>query len=155
MPGAASMTPDVPSPFDPDAGYSDAYQPLGLAVLLRDATAGNDLTLLGQSLIEYAQGHDDPYALLELSLVLQLKYQRESALAVQTHALGKRRHYWLKTARSAQPALKMLAPKASGKLMANTPIECLLEKADLKIEVVSVDERALNDNRLPEHDVIL
>jgi glutathione synthase/RimK-type ligase-like ATP-grasp enzyme len=155
MPGAATMTSNVQSPFDPDAGHSDAYQPLGLAVLLRDATAGNDLTLLGQSLIEYAQSHDDPYALLELSLVLQLKYQRESALAVQAHALGKRRHYRLKTARSARPALKVLALKAPGDLMANTPFECLLEKADLQIEVVYVDERALNDNSLPEHDVIL
>jgi glutathione synthase/RimK-type ligase-like ATP-grasp enzyme len=155
MPGAASMTPDVPSPFDPDAGYSDAYQPLGLATLLREATAGNDLTLLGQSLIEYAQSHDDPYALLELSLVLQLKYQRETALAVQAQALGKRRHYRLKAARSAQRGLKVLALKAPGDLMANTPFECLLEHADLQIDVIYVDPRALNETTLPPHDVLL
>ena len=55
-----------------------------------------------------AQSHDDPYALLELSLVLQLKYQRDSALAVQAQALRQRRHYRLKAAHSAQPALKLL-----------------------------------------------
>jgi glutathione synthase/RimK-type ligase-like ATP-grasp enzyme len=149
------MTSHVQSSFDADAGCLDAYQPLGLAVLLREATAGNDLTLLGQSLIDYAQSHDDPYVLLELSLVLQMKYQRESALAVQAQALSKRRHYRLKATQSDQAALKVLALKAPGDLMANTPFECLLEKADLQIEVIYVDQRALDDKSLPEHDVIL
>lgn len=149
------MTSHVQSSFDADAGCLDAYQPLGLAVLLREATAGNDLTLLGQSLIDYAQSHDDPYVLLELSLVLQMKYQRESALAVQSQALSKRRHYRLKATQSDQAALKVLALKAPGDLMANTPFECLLEKADLQIEVIYVDQRALDDKSLPEHDVIL
>jgi glutathione synthase/RimK-type ligase-like ATP-grasp enzyme len=155
MPAAATMTSHVQSPFDADAGYSDAYQSLGLAVLLREASAGNDLTLLGQSLIEYAQSHDDPYALLELSLVLQLKYQRDSALAVQAQALRQRRHYRLKAAHSAQPALKLLALKAPGDLMANTPFECLLERADLQIEVIYVDPHARAGKTLPPHDVLL
>src|SRR5580698_351727 len=95
----------VQTPPASDAAHAQAYRPLGLAVLLREATAGNDLTLLGQSLIEYAQSNDDPYVLLELSVVLQLKYQRDSALAVQAQALRQRRHYRLKAAHSAQPAL--------------------------------------------------
>ncbi|MFM0259813.1 hypothetical protein [Paraburkholderia sediminicola] len=37
-----------------------AYQSLGLSVLLRAATAGDDLTPIGVSLLEYAQHHDDP-----------------------------------------------------------------------------------------------
>jgi hypothetical protein len=61
-----------------EAGHPPAYQPLGLAALLRAATAGNDLTPLGERLLAHSQRYEDPYALLELSLVLQLKYQKAS-----------------------------------------------------------------------------
>jgi glutathione synthase/RimK-type ligase-like ATP-grasp enzyme len=135
--------------------HPEAYQPLGLAVLLREATAGHDLMPLGQHLIAYAKEHDDPYVLLELSLVLQLKYQRASALAVQAQAIRMRRHYRLKNAHSAQSALKVLALKAPGDLMANTPFECLLENADLQIDVVYVDQTSLGQETLPEHDIVL
>jgi hypothetical protein len=134
---------------------TEAYQPLGLAVLLREATAGHDLMPLGQHLIDYAGQHDDPNVLLELSLVLQLKYQRDAALAVQSQAIGMRRHYRLKSARSARPALKMLALKAPGDLMANTPFECLLENADLQIDALYVDTDSPGSEALPEHDVVL
>jgi glutathione synthase/RimK-type ligase-like ATP-grasp enzyme len=123
-------------------------------VLLREAAAGNDLMPLGQRLLEHAQRYDDPYALLDLSFVLQLKYERASALAVQALAIKMRRHYRLKSARSAQPAVKVLALKAPGDLMVNTPFECLLESADLQLDVLYVDCNPLNDERLPEHDVV-
>jgi hypothetical protein len=138
----------------PAIAQTEAYQPLGLAVLLREATAGHDLMPLGQHLIEYAEHHDDPAVLLELSLVLQLKYQRAAALAVQAQAIGMRRHYRLKSAGSPRPTVKVLALKAPGDLMANTPLECLLEHADLQLDAVYVDgELGLED--LPEHDVML
>jgi glutathione synthase/RimK-type ligase-like ATP-grasp enzyme len=145
----------VQTPPASDAAHAQAYRPLGLAVLLRQATAGNDLTLLGQSLIEYAQSNDDPYVLLELSVVLQLKYQRESALAVQAQAIRMRRHYRLKNASPALPAMKVLALKAPGDLMANTPFECLIENSDLQLDVVYVDPHQLSEYTLPEHDVVL
>jgi glutathione synthase/RimK-type ligase-like ATP-grasp enzyme len=145
----------VQTPPVSDAAHAQAYRPLGLAVLLREATAGNDLTLLGQSLIGYAQSNDDPYVLLELSVVLQLKYERESALAVQAQAIRMRRHYRLKNAGSAHPAMRVLALKAPGDLMANTPFECLIENADLQLDVVYVDADRLGEYTLPEHDVVL
>src|SRR5258708_1750023 len=144
----------VQSPPTADTGCSQAYEPRGLAVLLREAAAGNDLMPLGQRLLEHAQRYDDPYALLDLSFVLQLKYERASALAVQALAIKMRRHYRLKNARSAQPAVKVLALKAPGDLMVNTPFECLLESADLQLDVLYVDCNPLNDERLPEHDVV-
>jgi glutathione synthase/RimK-type ligase-like ATP-grasp enzyme len=143
------------SGFTGDAEHSQAYQPLGLAVLLREATAGADLTPLGHSLFEHTQRCDDPYALLDLSLVLQLKYQKESALAIQALAIQMRTHYRLKNAQSAEPIVKVLALKAPGDLMTNTPFECLLENADLQIDVVYVDQQTPEDTGLPEHDVIL
>ncbi|WP_147440742.1 RimK family alpha-L-glutamate ligase [Paraburkholderia sp. RAU2J] len=137
-----------------DAGLPSMHQPLGLAALLRAATAGNDLTPLGESLLEHIKRHDDPYALLDLSLVLQFKYQKAAALAVQQQALQMTRHYRLKSAQTIKPPLKVLVLKAPGDLMANTPFECLLENADLQVEVLYVDTRPLGDAELPEHDVI-
>ncbi|HEY2021144.1 RimK family alpha-L-glutamate ligase [Paraburkholderia sp.] len=137
-----------------DAGHPWMHQPLGLATLLRAATAGNDLTPLGEMLLEHVKRHDDPYALLDLSLVLQLKYQKEAALAVQQQAFQITRRYRLKSAQTTQSPLKVLVLKAPGDLMANTPFECLLENADLQIEVLYADARPLGDSDLPEHDVI-
>jgi glutathione synthase/RimK-type ligase-like ATP-grasp enzyme len=136
------------------AGHSRMHQPLGLATLLRAATAGCDLTPLGETLLEHAKLHDDPYALLDLSLVLQMKYQKSAALAVQQQALQITRSYRLKDAQTTGPALRVLVLKAPGDLMSNTPLECLLENADLQIDVQYVDERSPEFGELVEHDVI-
>jgi glutathione synthase/RimK-type ligase-like ATP-grasp enzyme len=137
-----------------DAGQPLPYQPLGLATLLRQATAGNDLTPLGERLLAHTERCDDPYALLDLSLVLHLKYQKASALAVQKLALQMRRHYRLKNARSTEAPVKLLVLKSAGDLMANTPFECLVANADLQIDVLYVDEDLPQDATLPEHDAI-
>lgn len=145
----------VQTGFTTHTGRPSTYQPLGLAALLREATAGNDLTSLGERLLEHTQRHNDPYALLELSLVLELKYQRPSALAVQALAIQMCRHYRLKTARAVQSPVRLLVLKTAGDLMANTPVECLLANADLQIDALYVDRDLHQDVRLPEHDVIL
>ncbi len=136
-------------------GTCQAYQSLGLSVLLRAATGGNDLTPLGVSLLEYAQRHDDPCALLDLSLVLEMKYEKPAALAVQRQALQMRRLYRIKNASTESPSVKLLVLKAPGDLMANTPFECLLEHADLQVDVLYVDGHSTRELGLPEHDVVL
>lgn len=142
------------TPSTPNAANPFTYRLLGLPVLLREATAGGDLTPLGAQLLEYVRTHDDPDALLDLSLVLQLKYQKSAALAVQAQAIQLRRQYRLKQA-SVDPApLRVLALKAPGDLMANTPFECLLEHADLQIEAFYIDDQPLRPADLPPHDVI-
>jgi hypothetical protein len=57
--------------FGRDTRHPPTYQPLGLAPSLRKATAGNDLTGLGERLLEHSQRYDALYASLDLSLVLQ------------------------------------------------------------------------------------
>ncbi len=136
-----------------DATFPMMHQAMGLAVLLRAATAGKDLTPLGQSLLERITQRDDPYALLDLSLVLQLKYEKDAAIAVLTHAIQMCRHYRLKDAPATGRPLRVLVLKAAGDLMVNTPIECLLENADLQLDVLYVDAQS-HDLDLPEHDVI-
>jgi glutathione synthase/RimK-type ligase-like ATP-grasp enzyme len=145
----------VQTGFTTETGHPSTYQPLGLATLLREATAGKDLTPLGARLLEHTQRHDDPYALLDLSLVLELKYQKPSALAIQALAIQMQRHYRLKSARSVQSPVRLLVLKTPGDLMTNTPFECLLNNADLQIDVLYVDQDPRQDVSLPEHDVIL
>jgi glutathione synthase/RimK-type ligase-like ATP-grasp enzyme len=130
------------------------YPPLGLAPLLRAATAGEDLTPIGEALLEYTKTHADPLALLDLSLVLQLKYQKASALAVQQLALRMRNLYRLKNA-AAESAPRLLVLKAPGDLMANTPFECLVGGADMQIEALYLDPHGPKPAALPEHDVVL
>jgi glutathione synthase/RimK-type ligase-like ATP-grasp enzyme len=137
-----------------DAAHPWLYPPLGLATLLRAATAGNDLTPLGEGLLEHVRQHDDPYALLDLSLVLQMKYEKEAALAVQQQALRITRRFRLKNAQSTLAPVRVLVLKAPGDLMANTPFECLVEHADLQIEVLYVDPSLPANTVLPPHDVV-
>ncbi|WP_321817707.1 MULTISPECIES: RimK family alpha-L-glutamate ligase [unclassified Paraburkholderia] len=131
-----------------------SYQPLGLSALLRLASNGGDLTQLGAMLIEYSHTHDDPQALLELAWVLELKFERASALAVQKLAISMQRQYRIHQAVSHDP-VKLLVFKAAGDLMTNTPFECLVAYAGFQIDVLFVDEALCADCRLPEHDVIL
>jgi glutathione synthase/RimK-type ligase-like ATP-grasp enzyme len=131
---------------------------MGVSTLLRKAFAGGDVSELGASLIERAQQHNDLYALLDLSTVLQLHYQREAGLAVLAEALKGQALYRVAQAGSAT-ALRLLVLKAPGDLMSNTPVECLLEEFEITVDVlyVSVDVRtgAGLPAVLPEHDVLL
>ncbi len=66
------MRPVLSADFDSHVGHVPF---MGVAALLRTAFAGGDVSELGAQLIERAQ-HNDQYALLDLSTVLQLHYQR-------------------------------------------------------------------------------
>jgi glutathione synthase/RimK-type ligase-like ATP-grasp enzyme len=131
------------------------YQPLGLATLLRQAVAGSDLTPVGERLLEFSKTHDEPHALLDLALVLELKYEKATALAVQDLAIRTRRHYRLKTAQTSTSPVRVLSLKAPGDLLTNTPFECLIEKSDFQVEVLYVDDRMPHSVVLPDHDVVL
>jgi hypothetical protein len=125
-----------------------------MSTLLRAATAGHDLTQTGADLLHYVQTHDDPYALLDLALVLEMKFERDAALAVHHQALHLRRHYTVKHTPAGSTPHKLLVLKAPGDLMANTPFECLTEGADFQIDVLYVDGYSTPDRVLPEHDLV-
>ncbi|PLZ01400.1 RimK family alpha-L-glutamate ligase [Burkholderia sp. WAC0059] len=132
-----------------------AYRPLGLATLLRQAAAGSDLTPVGEQLLDYSKTHGNPQVLLDLALVLELKYEKASALAVQELAIRTCRHYRLKAAQTSTPPVRVLALKAPGDLMTNTPFECLVEQSDFQVEALYVDGRLPEPTALPDHDVVL
>lgn len=137
--------------FLPDS--RPAAGPLGLAPLLRANLAGQDLAPLCQSLLQRAAADaDDACALLDAGLILQFHGNPELALQLQREALRLRRHYVF-PAKSA-PRLRLLAFMAPGDLMANVPIECLLEDSDIELHLYYAMLDDVDFAEIPEHDVL-
>jgi glutathione synthase/RimK-type ligase-like ATP-grasp enzyme len=127
---------------------------LGLAALMRLHLAGADMAALGRQLVARAEADtSDACALMDASIVLQFLGQRDLALAMQRLALQSRRHYCLPAAR--QPAkLRLLALLGPGDLMANVPIECLLEDSDVDLHLFYVlPEDGDSPTPVPDHDL--
>lgn len=138
----------------------DVSQPLiGLAALMRMTVSGADMGSLGVKLI--ARAGDDPRAadanaLMDLSTILQLRGGRELGLDVQRQALAIRQLYSPPCGLPgrAAAAIRLLAIMGPGDLMANSPIEFLLEDTDVALDIVYVTERQDMPQVLPEHDVL-
>ncbi len=131
---------------------------IGLPVLMGMAFAGVDLTPLGQQLVARAAADPlDANALMDMSVVLQLKQSREIGLAVQAQALQVQQLYQL-AARLPGPsggaAVRLLAIMAPGDLMANTPLEFLLQDSDVALDMLYVAP-GMPFPPLPEHDLAI
>jgi glutathione synthase/RimK-type ligase-like ATP-grasp enzyme len=135
--------------------YPDDHEPLiGLAALMRMAFSGADLAPLGAQLIARAERNpDDANALMDLSTVLQLRGNRETALGVQAQALEIQPLYRPPTAGS-QTGIRLLAIMGPGDLMANSPLEFLLEDADVALDLLYIAPGLPLPPSLPEHDVL-
>jgi glutathione synthase/RimK-type ligase-like ATP-grasp enzyme len=126
---------------------------IGLAPLMRQAFSGADMKQLGAQLIERStQYPDDAHTLMDLSTVLQLTGNREIALATQAQALAMQQIYHLPATGGA--ALRVLAMMAPGDLMANTPLEFLLEGADVALDLLYLTSDLDELPALPDHDVL-
>ena len=159
--GAAGPTADA----NPAATMSDLidtasvpYAPLiGVAPLMRLAFQQQDLGPLGAALLARAQHQpDDANAYLDCSTVLQLTGERGLALAVQAQALDICSHYTLPARRpAAGPGLTLLVIMGPGDLMANTPVEFLVEQSDVTLELLYLRADGDWPDVVPEHDVLL
>jgi tetratricopeptide (TPR) repeat protein len=135
--------------------YPDNHEPLiGLAALMRMAFSGVDLGPLGAQLIARAESNpNDANALMDLSTVLQLRGNRETALDVQAQALEIQQLYRPPTA-SGQAGIRLLAIMGPGDLMANSPLEFLLEKADVALDLIYVAPGLPLPPSVSDHDVL-
>ena len=134
------------------------YAPLiGLAPLMRLALLQQDLAPLGEALLARAQAHpDDAHACLDFSTVLQLKGQRELALAVQAQVIELQQWYSLPAqAPDSGPGFKLLVVMGPGDLMSNTPIEFLVEQSDVAMDLLYLTADSDFPEEVPEHDVLL
>jgi glutathione synthase/RimK-type ligase-like ATP-grasp enzyme len=135
-------------------GVDDGAPALGLAPLLRMACSNVDLTPIKANLIARAERDlTDANALLDLSTVLYLTFNPEDAIEVQTGALAQRQIYRLAHA-GGRRSLRLLVLKGPGDLMANTPLECLLEGSDVEVTVLYCGPGLPFPDAVPEHDVL-
>ena len=126
---------------------------IGLAKLMRMAYSGVDLAPLGAQLIEHAETGTSANTLMDLSTVLQLRGNHDLALLMQTEAIDSRQIYTPPTA-SGQVNIRVCAVMSSGDLMANTPLEFLLENSDVALNLVYVTKDRPLPAQLPDHDVL-
>ena len=126
---------------------------IGVAPLMRRAFLKEDMAPLAAALLKRAQDNPgDANACLDCSTVLQLSGERDIALAVQAQAIEINPLYSLPV---AAPALRLLVLMGPGDLMANTPIEFLLEDSDVAIELLYLTMDAAWPEIVPDHDVML
>lgn len=139
------------------SGNDTGQEPLiGLAKLMRMAFSGVDLGPLGTQLIERAGPDPDAASgntLMDLSTVLQLRGNRDLALAMQAKALEIQQIYSPPTA-VAQAGIRLLAIMGPGDLMANTPLEFLLENSDVALDILYIAPYLPLPASAPDHDVL-
>ena len=126
---------------------------LGLAALLRRHFSGVDLTSLCQALIR--QATDDPQeaaSLMDAAIIFQFHGNPELSIKLQQEALRIRRHYRLPV--QSPVRLRLLALMAPGDLMANVPVECLLEHSDIELTLYYATAGDIDPAEIPEHDVL-
>ena len=150
----APDTDNAPSEPSAPAPQEDGQHTfIGLAPLMRLAFSGVDLKPFGAELIEYATKHpNDGNVMMDLATLLLLIGHCELALATQKEALKIQQLYSVPT--TAVPKIRLLALMAAGDLMANTPLEFLLENADIALDLLYVGDGIPALPALPEHDVM-
>jgi hypothetical protein len=131
------------------------FSPLiGVAPLMRQAFMDVDLRPLGATLLARAQANpDDANAVFDFSTVLQLTGERDAALAVQMEAIRINPLFSLPSVLPTR--LRLLAIMGPGDLMANTPIEFLLEDSDVALDMLYLTLDTPWPDTVPEHDVLL
>ena len=139
-----------------DQANTNAQAPLiGLAVLAKMAFLGKDLSPLASQLLErLAEDPSDANALMDMSIILHLKGNRELGLAMQNEALVTQQIYRLGP--DLQVAgTRLLALVCPGDLTENNAVEFLVEGSDIVLEMLYVGPGIPLPETLPDHDVII
>ena len=126
---------------------------IGLAKIMRLAFNGVDLSNITSQLKKRIEVNShDSAAMMDLSIVLQLSARQELASELQSEALKQHQFYGLDT-NPDNPALKLLAIMGPGEVMANTPIEFLVEDSDIALSFLYLGEGLPVPSQIPDHDV--
>ncbi len=132
----------------------DDPQLIGCLPLLRMANSGVDLQVLAGRLLERASRNDRAAeALMDLAWLFLITGKEEIACSTQALALKLRQLYRLSTG-SSDRSLRLLVIMTPGDYLANTPVECLLEGADVTLDVLFLGPGLPFPEPWPGHDVI-
>jgi hypothetical protein len=126
---------------------------IGLANIMRLAFHGDNLTGITAELLERIELDPlDSAAMLDLSVVLQLNGKPELAMDLQWEALSQQQCFDL-ASNPSEPTLRLLAVMGPGEVMANTPIDFLVEETDIALSFLYLGEGLPVPSTIPEHDV--
>ena len=107
---------------------------------MRLAFNGDNLSnITSQLASRIAVNSRDSEAMMDLSVVLQLSARPELAIELQTEALKQQQLYALEN-NPDNPALRLLAIMGPGEVMANTPIDFLVEDSDIALSYLYLGE---------------
>jgi len=137
---------------EPFVGACIPAPSLGVARLMRLIQVEAELAVVWDGLLaRLAADEGDAGALLDVSTLLQMSGQTEKGLELQAQAIARQPYY--RTVHGAGQGLRILAFMTPGDLMANTPLDFLLEGSDAELILCYLDGRAPDPARLPAHDV--
>ena len=126
---------------------------IGLARIMRLAFNGDNLLNITSQLAKRIEANShDSAALMDLSVVYQLRARPELAIELQTEALKQHQFYSLET-NPDNPALRLLAIMGPGEVMANAPIDFLVEDSDIALSYLYLGEGLPVPSQIPDHDV--
>ena len=125
---------------------------LGLAKIVRGAYEGNSLEVELQFLKDrLAANYQDSNALMDAALILLVNNQVTRAVAMQKAATRLNKNFQVRFGSGSD--LRVLVLATVGDLMANTPIEFLLEQSNVEIIYHYVDHETVSLDDAPTHDI--
>lgn len=124
----------------------------GLAPFLRHSIGHGDMGALARELLAAAQACPDNAALLmDVAIAMFCIQLNDLGHTIQKEALALTHHYGLPA--HQQPArYRLLMLMAPGDLATNTPLECLLEKSDIQLDLFFLSSEQPCLDGLPDHD---
>ncbi len=132
---------------------SDTTRLVGLSQIMRLAFNGDNLANLTSELARRIEVNSlDSAAMMDLSVVFQLSAKPEIALQLQSEALQQHQSFELRS-NPKNPSLKVLAIMGPGEVMANTPIEFLVENSDISLSYLYLGEGLPVPSHIPDHDI--
>jgi hypothetical protein len=128
---------------------------IGVGKLIRQAFLGSDLKRLWAQLMASVEDNTaGPGTAMDLSILAQLLGDQAAGLAIQTDVLRQHRLYWSRRA-TGKPPLRLLAFAAALDLGGNTPIDFLIEDANIELYTVYVVPGLPLPAPLPLHDIAI
>ncbi|HZZ31478.1 MAG TPA: hypothetical protein VFE10_05740 [Phenylobacterium sp.] len=125
---------------------------LGLAHLGRVIFEGARLAEVWDPLAKrFLADPGDAGALMDLSILVQMRGDREKGLELQASAIEQCRVY--RTTHGTGRGAKILAFMAPGDFMTNTPIDFLLEGSDAELTLYYIDGALPAPDQVPDHDI--
>ncbi|MDB5595429.1 MAG: tetratricopeptide repeat-containing protein [Hyphomicrobiales bacterium] len=125
---------------------------LGISTLVRLVYDQGDITPVWDGLMaRLGANPGDTSALMDVSVLLQTTGQREKGLELQSAAIATQPVY--RRVHGNGRGLRIIAFVTAGDMMANTPIDFLLEGSDVTLYFVYVDAKTRRLPELPDADV--